>query len=155
SGTSLFVRLNLGPSIGFSTTPYIVTAPPCSLPFLQSCLRVTQSAVGTDFNRVIWVETRDINGDGIPDYLSTDPSTPARTVRFGQFTYAGGCVPQQECSEGPKFGPPVALDLGTSFVGLGTGQQSGGNYLANRDLVDVNGDGLPDVVTRGVSSPFS
>lgn len=125
---------NGGPGAGFSP-PITFSLPACPYPGVTACLRgsenIPQSGVG---NRRQFADLRDVNGDGLPDYISTPWTSTKLTVAYG----TGG-----EFAKGPS--PEI-----TEFFGLGT--QSGGDYRATTDLVDVNGDGLIDFTTMDCST---
>lgn len=126
-GAAGLVYLNTGH--GFDTTPLNVAMPSCGL-YSVTCIRVTQNVAGNGPNRLIFVETRDINGDGLPDQLYGSGN--------GQLTVYWGT------GSGFVMKPSV-LAIPSA---MGYGNQAGdGTYVSLSDLVDINGDGLVDIVT--------
>lgn len=111
--------------------------PSCGFPGVISCLRLTEQIIAGDANRRMLAETRDVNGDGLPDFLTTELQTGRINVGWG--TGSGFTEIQHLPSA------PVALGLGH--------ESSAGDYRALLDLIDVNGDGLPDVVTTTLADP--
>jgi RHS repeat-associated protein len=129
-------------------------------------------------------ELLDINGDGLPDYVTRDPQTGTLTVRINvgyDFTAPvtfGGTVAGSDTFGALSTAPamsgaglpvtfsssdvnprvatfPLALqkqDNAMNNIGVGFSYY-GGNRTASVsrtivDMVDVNGDGLPDIVQR-------
>ncbi len=104
--------------------------PGCGVPGFSACLRLTERLASGADNRRMLVEIRDVNGDSLPDILTTVLATGLVQVAFG----TGAAF---QTSQVPHNGPAT----------LGVGRESsGGDYRAHFDLVDVNGDGLPDIV---------
>jgi YD repeat-containing protein len=133
SNFSLSIHFNTG--TGFLPTAITSQLPACpGLPGVLTCLRATRSAVFPDGNRQLLAEIRDINGDGIPDYLASQITTTALSVAYGT---------------GTGFGPLTSLGI-NQVIGLS--QQSGGTSTTKLDLVDFNGDHLPDFVNIDCSS---
>lgn len=116
-------------------SPYSGTIPACATIYqviVPYCLREVATNGGTP-NRMLLAELRDMNGDAIPDFLELTNTTPARVAIF--FGTGKGIF---------EF---VAQD-GNSALDPGSGVQSGtGDYVELNSLADLNGDGLPDIVT--------
>jgi hypothetical protein len=85
--------------------------------------------------------TTDVNADGVPDRVDLDYQVdydgqgPGSTGRYAHVSLGNG--------DG-SFAPPVTLDLGSAFYARALGQNG---------LIDLDGDGLPELVT--FESPFS
>ncbi|MCE9580174.1 MAG: VCBS repeat-containing protein [Deltaproteobacteria bacterium] len=126
----------LGRKAGGWAAPFTINLPPCGYPFVASCLRAVESITGgpiqgQTFNSRLYAELRDINGDGLPDFLSTTHS--------GQIAVYYGTG-----SDYPSA--PKILSASNGPVILGAGTNTNGTYRALADLVDMNADGLPDTV---------
>src|SRR5262249_34309557 len=104
-------------------------------------------------------DTLDLNGDGVPDFV--DASTVPWTVYPGQVTDGG---------TGGGFGTAVTWNAAAAYLRVTFGnasldirEGSWGAHFDNgtsdgQDLLDLNGDGLPDVVQPppfGVSGPWT
>ncbi|KAB2910832.1 MAG: hypothetical protein F9K40_01875 [Kofleriaceae bacterium] len=114
--------------------------PHCSaVPGFISCLRLTERIVAGDANRILWNDIRDINGDGLPDFLRTDPRGGGIAVSWGT---------------GGDYGPTRWLPGAPPAVGFGH-ESSGGDYHALLDLIDLNGDGLLDVMEHGLDGQLT
>lgn len=126
--STLRVQLNNGS--GFDA-PIDSSLPSCGFGPYSACLRVSNS--GSSSTRILVAETRDINGDGLPDFLKTD-SSGAISVHWG---LGAGFAESPTVLTSDYNGPPT----------LGAGVQGGSAYVATSDLVDVNGDGIVDAVS--------
>jgi RHS repeat-associated protein len=107
------------------------TMPGCGYPAVPACVRMTERIVSGAANRRSLVDLRDVNGDGLVDHLSTSLSTGVIWIGWG----TGGDFTSIE----PLTGGPPTLGLGK--------QLDDGTYTTIFDLVDMNGDGLPDLVS--------
>ena len=98
----------------------------------------------------------DINGDGLPDRVSRSNNSTGVNLNLGNGIWSVLLVLDiQEFNQSNAYNESVDLGatLGGSFLGIKlTGGLRGSPYSAsaNRDhiqLVDINGDGLPDLVS--------
>lgn len=135
SGSQLYVYRNRGAGVGFSQTPEISGMPACPWQFVTSCLRLSQSVSVPGGNRRQLADIRDINGDGLIDYVVNDFYTNELKVAFG---------------DGRAFRPFESTGRYFS-VGIGS-QTANGDYSAVDDMVDVNGDGMLDVIHMDCAS---
>src|SRR5204862_4540923 len=83
-----------------------------------------------DPNRVQLAELRDVNGDGLPDYLNAN---------------AGGVI-KVSWGTGGDYGSLVTMQSAPYSLGVGK-QASDGSYRKLDDHVDMNGEGVPDFVS--------
>jgi hypothetical protein len=165
-GSGVMVSLNTGSALGATTTWLAAFG---------------VSAGGWTDNNTMPREVVDVNGDGLPDIvgfgpsgvmvaLNTGTSFAAATNWVAGFgTSAGGwtnnnTMPRQvvdmngdglpDIAGFNATGLSVALNTGSSFATptnwisnqFGTNQNWTDNEITPRQLVDVNGDGLPDIV---------
>ncbi len=129
-GSQLYVYRNRGLGIGFDPTPLVSVMPACPSPWATACLRATQDVVVPGGNRRQLADLRDVNGDGLVDYIVNDMMTNELRIAFGN---------------GRAFQPFVSTG---KFRSIGLGQQAtgSGDYTATADMLDVNGDSLADFV---------
>ena len=126
NGSDLHVHLNLGNQ--FSSTPLISPMPWCpGFPSGVACLRVTRTI---SQYRQLLADIRDVNGDGLPDYIWSDEIDSKLYVAFGT---------------GSGFATPTFSGL-TQMLGFSIQVSDFSRNIA--DLVDVNGDRLPDFLNR-------
>ncbi|MBA3463440.1 MAG: hypothetical protein H0T46_26025 [Deltaproteobacteria bacterium] len=138
SGVLEFFR-NIGPQFGFA--PAVLSpAPACPYQSSLPCLRASENKVVPGGNRRQLADLRDVNGDGLPDYIASDYQTAAISVAYG----TGG-------ANGTGAAFSTSNSMGIS-VPLGVGTQSGADYRVTTDLVDVNADALPDLVTMNCAT---
>lgn len=129
SGNQLHVYRNRGRGIGLAQTAIVSVMPACPTSLATACLRATQNAVVPGGNRRQLADLRDVNGDGLVDYVVNDMSNNELRIAFG---------------DGRAFTPFVSTG---KFRSIGIGQQtSSGDYTATADILDVNADGLGDFV---------
>lgn len=128
SGSQLAVYRNLGKGVGFSQSPVISTMPACPVTLVAGCLRLNQRAGNPNGNRRQLADIRDVNGDGLPDYIVNDYTTNEVRIAFG---------------DGGAFLPFVST--GRYFSIGGGNQATDGTYSSRDNLIDMNGDGLADV----------
>jgi RHS repeat-associated protein len=101
----------------------------------------------------------DVNGDGLPDLVQ--PTGSGLTVRlnlgyrFGQpetWNASGPVRNEQTAAFGFNAGAGVSQGFTDGVYGFGGGIASTHNMTGTDfDIIDVNGDGLPDLVTKPVS----
>ena len=128
SGSQLAVYRNLGKGSGFSQSPLVSTMPACPWPFVTACLRLNQTIVVPGGNRRQLADIRDVNGDGLVDYVVNDFYTNELRIAYG---------------DGRAFRPFVATGR---YFSIGIGNQAGdGSYTAVDDMIDMNGDGMLDI----------
>lgn len=131
----LAVYRNLGRGPGFAQTPELSKMIPCPWTLVPSCLRMTQTVVVPGGNRRQLADLRDVNGDGLVDYVFNDFTTNELKIAFG---------------DGHTFRPWVATGR---YFSLGIGNQSAaGDYAAVDDMIDMNGDGLLDAVHMDIGA---
>lgn len=110
-----------GTRSGFDTTPRTWETPPGSVGYLRR-----QDATGTSVDLV------DLNGDGLPDYY--DSGNSAAWLNTGS---------------GFASAIPWPLPLAAATGGYLRKADATGSYV---ELVDMNGDGLPDLYASGQSA---
>jgi len=78
---------------------------------------------------------RDLNGDGIADYVTTNPSTRRQFVSFGT---------------GIGFAAPLAIDVNASLIDISIATEDclGTFSLTTAGLFDIDGDGKADFIVR-------
>ncbi len=135
SSATLFVRYNTAAGLLAAQS---VAAPPCWVG-MPSCLRATFDSVGFSngqtFNNIQVNELKDINGDGLVDFLHWEPGT-SLLAYFGT---------------GAAFQPVTTLSNGPATLGIANSiaaESPSGYYESLEDLSDFNADGLPDIVHR-------
>jgi RHS repeat-associated protein len=148
------------PGRGFAATE-ITLAKPAS-PLQESTIRFSFN--NEDTTAGLW----DMNGDGILDRVRTQPNAGARVwrVSLGLATGRGGpgyaapqdwlwCMDAQQtnCTSTVPTGEEGTHDLLTSV----SGQDFGGILVlrVNEDLIDMDGDGLPDRIRSSESGNWT
>src|SRR5205085_1179965 len=124
--------LGLGTAIspGWFATGAVITLPG-SFVIEQNARGLSCGTPGiTTYSASRFAGLRDLNGDGIPDYITKDGGG-AVAVRMGT---------------GTGFGPPRAV-TGAFELSLQTENCDGTSSTAYGGLFDIDGDGKPDVVS--------
>lgn len=153
-----------GSKQGFASSPLLWQVPDPS----RMCM-IRESMVTNDCGDTgTYIDLIDMNGDGIPDFVDSS-RLPAWAVYLGRAptSSSGGrfdapldwTVPQSavravSCPKSPDFTPPIYSHY--TFGDVDTLQWEHGS-ADTQDLMDVNGDGLPDLVqapTIGASGPW-
>jgi RHS repeat-associated protein len=131
-------RVSYGESLSenqFTSEEYTWTMPP-DMPLLE---RIGAEDYGQDIYMVM-----DMDGDGKPDFVIRDPDE--QTIKM----YPGECITDAyDCGFSPQFeawNNPGNLSLRFSVAWDGGGANIGGGRRTYRDVIDMNADGLPDLV---------
>jgi len=96
-------------------------------------------------NNDLALALRDINGDGLPDRICRQPVSPYDSF-YVQFNNGYGFEPAVE------WGPLMSQGHTDPAWNAITGVDNGDTHV---DMLDINGDGLPDRVMRKDLSPYT
>ena len=133
--------VHLGSAAGFARTPVVWNMPG------SYCYIRTAHDAGDDPRHTYGdIDTLDLNGDSIPDLIDStvwSATAPYWKVYLGYVTGAGGGF-----ATTPLSWPAARKELrhteAATTVGLGYGEAAGS--VDHRDLIDLNSDGLLDLV---------
>lgn len=141
---SSVLHVNFNNGAGFDPTFLSLSPmPSCGIPPVSACLRAVFSEPGPSTPRPLLVDIRDINGDGLPDFVAQD-GRGNLVVNLGDgegFTASAGII----TSSAPMAAGVIGFGV-QAAVGTGMPFDPVSEYLANDDLIDLNGDGMPDIV---------
>jgi RHS repeat-associated protein len=135
--TNLFIQLNHGVEFGQQTT----WGP------LRANVRTGKHVIHFSDNGKTHVELLDINGDGLPDRVTAFNTNTTMTAYQVQLNTGSGFGPVINWTGLDNQGGPAK-----NWLQVRGGNSEGTIY---QDLIDINGDGLPDRVMRKVNEPYT